>query len=110
MNKATLNVAASLGHAVSVSRRARKMRQADLASLAGIGINTMVAIEKGAATVAIGHYLEVLDTLGLTAIFNPVVNMTGDTIGIAAMAESLPKRIDGKRKPRTHSTQSSYND
>lgn len=110
MNKSAAVLAESIGHAVSVSRRARKMKQSDLASLAGIGMNTMVAIEKGVATVQIGHYLSVLNSLGLESIFKPVINLTADEVGIKSMMALLPKRIDGKRKHRTNSQQNSYID
>lgn len=110
MNKSSAVLAESIGHAVSVSRRARKMKQSDLASLAGIGMNTMVAIEKGVATVQIGHYLSVLNSLGLESIFKPVINLTADEVGIKSMTALLPKRIDGKRKQRTKSQHDSYID
>lgn len=105
MNKSTVNLAESIGHAVSVSRRARKIKQSDLAAMAGIGMNTMVAIEKGVATVQIGHYLTVFNSLGMDSIFKPIVNLTADEIGIQSMSAFLPKRVEGKRKARTLSHQ-----
>lgn len=39
--------------------------QMDLADLAGVGINTLVAIERGAGNPQLATILSVLDTLGL---------------------------------------------
>jgi len=97
MDKAITAVAEKVGHAISVSRRARKWKQKDLAVMSGVGMNTMVAIEKGATTVQLGLYLQVLNTLGITDLLNPITNMTGDALGVQSMTELLPKRVSGKR-------------
>ena len=98
MNKATSEVLQSLGNTISVSRRARAIKQADLALSAGIGMNTMVAIEKGAPTVQIRHYLEVMDTLGLLPLLKPVTEVNGDKVAVESMVGLLPKRVTGKRR------------
>lgn len=106
MNKAVNTLAANIGNVVSVSRRARKIKQADLASMAGIGMNSMVSIEKGETTVQLGFYLQVFTTLGITDILKPMLDHTADTTGISSMTNLLPKRVMGKRKSRRNSFES----
>lgn len=98
MNQETQSIAHKIGLSISYSRRARRLKQKDLAEMAGIGLNSMVAIEKGVETVQFGLYLQVLVALGITDLLNPLANMTGDTVGIQSMADLLPKRVCGKRK------------
>lgn len=100
MNSSVSTLATTIGNSISISRRARKIKQADLAEMAGIGMNTMVGIEKGITTVQLGHYLSVLDALGITDILNPIKMMTADTTGIESMTTFLPKRVIGNRKKR----------
>lgn len=42
-----------------------KVKQQDLADLAGVGINTLVAVERGQGNPKLETLLSVLDTLGL---------------------------------------------
>ncbi len=100
MDKQIALIGESLGHAVSVSRRARKMKQADLASQVGIGMNTMVEIEKGSTTVQFGYYLKVFCALGMEDTFKPIINLMSDETAIQSMSALLPKRVAGKRKSR----------
>lgn len=46
-------------------RKELEINQPTLAALAGIGLNTLVAIERGAGNPKLGTVLAVLDTLGL---------------------------------------------
>lgn len=100
MDKKLSNLAEKIGNTVSVSRRARKIKQADLAAMAGIGMNSMVAIEKGETTVQLGFYLQVFNALGITDILKPIVDQTADTEGIASMSSLLPKRVISNRQKR----------
>jgi transcriptional regulator with XRE-family HTH domain len=56
-----------LGQRVAVARRARGLNQRDLAHLAGVGVSSIVGLEKGHPGVAMGTLARVLDTLGLLA-------------------------------------------
>jgi|GEM_PF-1569113 len=109
MNKSVSNLAVNIGNAVSVSRRARKIKQADLAAMAGIGMNSMVAIEKGETTVQLGFYLQVFNALGITDILKPIVDHTADTEGIASMSNLLPKRVISNRRKRSGNATEYYN-
>ena len=59
------NKLAALGERIALARRARAMNQRELAFLAGVGANTIVAIEKGRPGVAIGALARVLDAMDL---------------------------------------------
>ncbi len=56
---------AGLGRRISASRRLQRLRQEDLAGMAGIGRSTLVEIEKGSPFVSMGNYMSVLLALGL---------------------------------------------
>jgi y4mF family transcriptional regulator len=59
-----------LAAAVKAARRALKLRQAELAAAAGVGVRFVVDLEAGKPTVQLGKVLTVLDALGLD--FRPV--------------------------------------
>ena len=50
----------ALGHAIVVARKARHYSQRVLADMLGVAPATLVAIERGAPTVQIGHYARAL--------------------------------------------------
>ncbi len=54
-----------IGDIIKARRRLLKVRQLELSELAGIGINTLVAIERGQGNPKIETLLALLDTLGL---------------------------------------------
>ena len=54
-----------LGATVKSARRALKLRQAELAAAAGVGVRFLVELEAGKPTVQLGKVLAVLDALGL---------------------------------------------
>jgi HTH-type transcriptional regulator / antitoxin HipB len=54
-----------IASAVKSARRALKLRQADLAAAAGVGVRFVVELEQGKPTVELGKVLKVLDALGL---------------------------------------------
>jgi y4mF family transcriptional regulator len=61
------------GAAVRSGRRALKLRQAELAAAAGVGLRFIVELEAGKATVQLGKVLGVLDALGLDCAIEPRV-------------------------------------
>lgn len=94
------DVLRELSSRVRVVRRARGLTQADLASKAGLSLQTMYAIEKGASTVQVGYWLSVLWALDLLGGFSEALAQLGREQGDVALLESqLPKRIRG-RGPR----------
>lgn len=108
MNKDAISLATNIGNMVSVSRRARKIKQADLAVMAGIGMNTMVAIEKGVTTVQLGFYLQVMTALGINNYLQPLSEHTSDKVGVESMTKLLPKRVIGKRTSRRSAFSQEY--
>ncbi|MFM2056002.1 MAG: hypothetical protein RLY71_387 [Pseudomonadota bacterium] len=92
------DVLLGLGRRVAVARKARGLTQPDLAAKAGIGMSTMVAIEKGAPTVQFGFWLNVLWALDLLEGFADISGLGRDAQSVALMEEHLPQRV---RRPRT---------
>lgn len=56
---------AEIGKIVKERRQELKVNQLTLSELAGVGINTLVAIERGTGNPNLDTLLAVLDTLGL---------------------------------------------
>lgn len=94
-----------LGRRVWAARSARGLTQPDLAAKAGIGLNTMVAIEKGSPTVQIGFWLNVLWALDLLEGFGELAQL-GRSQDAALLEERLPRRVRGKRRRAPQGTPS----
>lgn len=80
-----------LGRQLSAERRLRRWTQSDLAERAGISKPTLIAVEKGIPTVAIGTVFEVARILGV-----PVVGIAGDAMSrelIENRLALLPQRV-----------------
>jgi transcriptional regulator with XRE-family HTH domain len=58
-------IMAELGESIKFARLRRKLTTEQVCQRAGIGRNTLWMIEKGAPSVAMGAYAQVLFTLGL---------------------------------------------
>ncbi len=56
---------------VKTTRRALKLRQADLAAAAGVGLRFLIELEAGKPTVQLGKTLDVLNALGIDCAFVP---------------------------------------
>lgn len=54
-----------LGYVIKSRRKALKIDQQTLALLAGVGLNTVVAVERGEGNPKISTILSLLDTMGL---------------------------------------------
>ena len=57
-----------IGIQIKTSRRELNIDQSTLAALAGVGINTLVAIERGNGNPRLDTIISVADTLGLQLI------------------------------------------
>lgn len=55
----------TIGQTIRKRRKSLNVTQPTLAALAGVGLNTLVAIERGAGNAKIQTILSILDTLGL---------------------------------------------
>ncbi|WP_291563137.1 helix-turn-helix domain-containing protein [Bacteroides sp.] len=58
----------TLGEQIKVRRTVLKIRQQELADLAGVSINTVVAIERGTGNPRIETFVSVCDVLGLQIV------------------------------------------
>lgn len=54
-----------IGKIIKERRKSLKVNQLELSELAGVGINTLVAIERGEGNSKLETLLSILDTLGL---------------------------------------------
>lgn len=88
------DVLRELSGRIRVARRAQGLTQADLAARAGVGTQTMYAIEKGAPTVQMGYWLSALWALGLLGELSSAVSRLGRSEGDLSLLEShLPRRV-----------------
>jgi len=87
------NKLVALGERIALARRARAMNQRDLAFLAGVGANSIVALEKGRTGVSIGSLARVLDALDLLSELDHLVEPQRDP----ALTQFATSRL-GSRK------------
>jgi y4mF family transcriptional regulator len=62
---------ADIATTIKTRRRALKLRQAELAAAAGVGLRFLIELEAGKATAQLGKTLAVLNVLGLDCQFIP---------------------------------------
>jgi y4mF family transcriptional regulator len=60
-----------LATSIKAQRRALKLRQAELAAAAGVGVRFVIELEAGKPTAQLGKTLAVLDALGLDCRLAP---------------------------------------
>lgn len=91
---ATRDAIEVLGRQITADRRAHKWSQRDLAERAGISVGTLIAIEKGSPTTAIGTTFEVAALLGI-----PLVGALDADVRqlIDTRLAILPSRVDRPR-------------
>lgn len=82
-----------LGRNISIARRARKWTQQDMAGRVGVGMNTMVAIERGSPSVQFWSYVMALWALNLLDEFERVARPQDDDVTLNGAFRSLPRRI-----------------
>ena len=97
----------ALGYNLKVARLKRRLPQAELSERAGIGLSTLVKIEKGDCRVAIGAVASVIQALGLGTPFEEIARI--DPLGQALEGETLPKRIRTSKKASAGANSSSSN-
>jgi transcriptional regulator with XRE-family HTH domain len=73
-----------LGARIAVLRRARRLRQEDLAQAAGVGRSTISEIENGSANTEIGNYLRVLEVLEVLDDVNIVGRLSASDLSRGA--------------------------
>lgn len=79
-----------LGSRVSLTRKIQRLKQEDLATIAGISRSTLVEIEKGSPYVSVGAYVAALWALGIMSDIL-ATEMTDEERRL--VASDLPKRV-----------------
>lgn len=74
-----VKIMTTLGENIKLARLRRKLTAEQVAERAGISRRTLVSVEKGAPSVAMGNYLQVLFVLGLANDFLKIAS--DDTLG-----------------------------
>jgi transcriptional regulator with XRE-family HTH domain len=74
------------------------LTQADLAAKAGVGLSTIVAIEKGAPTVQLGFWLNALWALDLLQPFAQLTQLGLGAPGTALLEAQLPQRVRSRKR------------
>jgi len=82
-----------LGQDIRDARRRRRVPTAVLAERASLSRATLVKIEKGDPSVALGLYATVLFALNLVDRLADLADVTNDAVGLQLEEEHLPQRI-----------------
>lgn len=86
-----------LGARLALRRRLMSMTQSDLAQQAGVGVSSIVALERGGQGVAIGTLARVLWVFGQTADLHDLGALEqGDPL-LETRLDTVPQRIRTKR-------------
>lgn len=88
-----VDVLKNLGQKISIARRARKWTQQDMAGRVGVGMNTMVSIERGSPSVQFGSYVMALWALNLLDEFERIARPQDDEVTFSAALKVLPQRV-----------------
>lgn len=81
-----------LGSRISQARRVREMTQTDLARAADLGLSTVVDLEAGKPGVSLGSLVKVMETLGLLAQLDQVLDPHKDSRFTEQAIRTLPRR------------------
>jgi DNA-binding XRE family transcriptional regulator len=82
-----------LGHDIRDARRRRRIPAAIAAQRASISRTTLVKIEKGDPSVAMGLYATVLFVMGMTDRIGEIADPRNDSVGLQLEEDRLPQRI-----------------
>jgi len=92
-----LEVTTSLGRNIAAARKRRRLRQVDVATMAGITLPTLRAVESGNIGTSLGAYVGVLWALGLEDALLSVAHLETDVEGQIRERASLKR---GLAQPR----------
>ena len=91
---------ALVGQQIKLARLRRKLSSEIVAERAGISRNTLISIEKGKATVSVGHFLIVLKVLGLSDDFLLIAR--DDVLGRKLQDAKLVTKLRAPKKKNSH--------
>jgi transcriptional regulator with XRE-family HTH domain len=86
-----------LGRDIKDARR-RRIAMAIVAERASVSKPTLIRIERGDSSVAVGNYARVLFVLGMIERMADLADATNDPVGLQLEEENLPKRIRGAKR------------
>jgi len=89
-----------LGAAIRAARVRRRLRATIVAERAGIAHTTLIRIERGEPTVAMGSYAAVLWALGLLDHLVSLAQPAEDVVGLELEESRLPQRVRRAREER----------
>jgi transcriptional regulator with XRE-family HTH domain len=69
-----------------------------VAERASVSKSTLIRIERGDPSVAIGNYARVLFVIGMIDRMTDLADAKNDPVGLQLEEENLPKRIRGARR------------
>ena len=87
-----------LGRDIKDARRRRRIAMAIAAERASVSKPTLIRIERGAPSVAVGNYARTLFVMGMIDRLANLVDARNDPVGLQLEEENLPKRIRRARK------------
>ena len=76
-----LEISTQLGRHITEARKRRRLRQADVARMAGVTLPTVRAVESGSLGTSLGAYVGVLWALGLEDGLTNVATPEQDAVG-----------------------------
>ncbi len=90
----------ALGANIKTARLKRRISVKGFADRVGVSASTVIRLEKGDCGVSIGTLAMACLVLGEIDRVSDFLDPGSDDTGLLLDRETLPKRIDGKRKPR----------
>jgi transcriptional regulator with XRE-family HTH domain len=87
-----------LGRDIKDARRRRRIAMAIVAERASVSKSTLIRIERGDPSVAVGNYARVFFVIGMIDRLTDLADARNDPVGLQLEEENLPKRIRGARK------------
>lgn len=82
-----------LGERISLQRRLRHLTQGELAERVGVGLSSIVALEKGHPGVASGTLARVLWGLNILPTIDQLAEVTSDDPTVTRLIAQVPKRV-----------------
>lgn len=92
-----LTVANSLGKHIAEARKRRRLRQIDVAQMAGVTLPTLRAVESGNLGTSIGAYAGVLWALGMENSLTAIATIENDADGQVHERASLRRGVAQRR-------------
>jgi hypothetical protein len=89
-----------LGHDIKDARRRRRIPVEIAAQRASISKPTLIKVERGDPTVAMGSYAALLFVLGMSDRLTELAAPNNDPVGLQLEEENLPQRIRGARRQK----------